>query len=284
VLRNLPTAEQTASRRQTAYRQTSRFLAMAALLIVAMHWVDVVAAGGPNWPALVVRVGAATALLIEARVLARGGPRAVRYGAAFAIGTITVAWLALFAVTGGSSSPSLDLVYVFAIAMPVISFELLPLGLLGSVLLVTGTGVILVADGGTPGELLAFSYCSFGALIVGWLLGRALMRARHAEEATHLEVRAALAANERLVGELRDAMARVRTLSGLLPLCAWCRRVRSDSGYWEALEGYITRHSDATITHGMCPDCARKHFPDADLPVAPGAGAPATAAPGTDVT
>ena len=273
MLRNLPTAEQTAFRKQAAYRETALFLTVAGLLIVAMHWVDIVAAGGPNWPALLARVGAAAALLIEARVLARGGRQAVRYGAGVAIATITVAWLALIAVTGGSSSPSLDLVYVFAIAMPVISFEMLPVGLLGSIVLLAGTGAILVADGSSPEVLLAFGYGAFGSLIAGWLLGRALLRARHAEEQRHQEVREALAANERLVEELREAMASVRTLTGLLPLCAWCRRVRSDSGYWEALEAYVTDHSDATITHGMCPDCARKHFPDAHLDdgAAPGA-------------
>lgn len=281
MLRNLPTDEQTAFRRQTAYRETSLFLVVAGFLVVAMHWIDVVAAGGPNWPALAVRVGAAAAMVIEARVLARGGRHAVRYGAATTIGIITVAWLALVAVTGGATSPSLDLVYVFAIAMPVVSFELLPLGLLGSLVLVTGTGVILVVDGSTPAELLAFGYGAFGALIAGSLLGRALLRARHAEEQRHQEVRRALEANERLVGELREALANVRTLSGLLPLCAWCRRIRSDAGYWEQLEAYVTSHSDATITHGMCPDCARKHFPEASAADDAAAEGPASSANAT---
>ena len=57
-------------------------------------------------------------------------------------------------------------------------------------------------------------------------------------------------------------MASIRTLRGMLPLCAWCRRVRSDAGYWEQIEAYISSHSDATFTHGICQDCLRKQFPD----------------------
>jgi PAS domain S-box-containing protein len=64
---------------------------------------------------------------------------------------------------------------------------------------------------------------------------------------------------ERLIRELQTALADVRTLRGLIPICAWCKRIRNDHGYWEQLESYIHKHSDADFTHGMCPDCARKH-------------------------
>jgi hypothetical protein len=64
---------------------------------------------------------------------------------------------------------------------------------------------------------------------------------------------------ERLIRELQKALADVRTLRGLIPICAWCKRIRNDHGYWEQLESYIKKHSDADFTHGMCPDCARKH-------------------------
>jgi GAF domain-containing protein len=65
--------------------------------------------------------------------------------------------------------------------------------------------------------------------------------------------------------DLTDAMARVKTLSGLLPICSWCRKVRDDQGYWEQVESYVQKHSDATFTHGLCPECARTHFPNVDL-------------------
>jgi PAS domain S-box-containing protein len=72
------------------------------------------------------------------------------------------------------------------------------------------------------------------------------------------ERRQAEAERERLIGELQAALAHVRTLSGLIPICAWCKKIRNDQGYWEQLELYLTQHSEADFTHGMCPDCARK--------------------------
>ena len=63
---------------------------------------------------------------------------------------------------------------------------------------------------------------------------------------------------ERLVQELRDALANVTKLSGLLPICAWCGKTRDDKGYWNELQAYIEKHSDARFTHGICPDCVKK--------------------------
>ncbi len=59
-----------------------------------------------------------------------------------------------------------------------------------------------------------------------------------------------------MVAELQSALAHVKTLSGLLPVCAWCKQVRSDEGYWTKLETYVTEHSAARFTHGICPECA----------------------------
>jgi PAS domain-containing protein len=65
---------------------------------------------------------------------------------------------------------------------------------------------------------------------------------------------------ERLISELQAALAQVRTLRGLIPICAWCKKIRNDQGYWEQLELYLTNHSEADFTHGMCPACAREHI------------------------
>jgi K+-sensing histidine kinase KdpD len=59
--------------------------------------------------------------------------------------------------------------------------------------------------------------------------------------------------------ELQAALAEVKQLSGLLPICAWCKRIRNNEGDWQQIEEYITVHSEADFTHGICPDCARKH-------------------------
>lgn len=66
---------------------------------------------------------------------------------------------------------------------------------------------------------------------------------------------------EKLIHELQDALAKIKTLSGLIPMCSWCRKIRDDSGYWEKLEKYIQEHSDASFTHGICPECLKKHDP-----------------------
>ena len=57
------------------------------------------------------------------------------------------------------------------------------------------------------------------------------------------------------VRELEEAIARIRTLQGLLPICSYCKRVRNDGDYWQQVESYISDHSDARFSHGICPDC-----------------------------
>lgn len=69
----------------------------------------------------------------------------------------------------------------------------------------------------------------------------------------------------RLIDDLSRALAQVKTLSGLLPICAGCKKIRNDAGYWQAVEVYIKEHSDAEFTHGICPDCARTLYPEYSL-------------------
>jgi YesN/AraC family two-component response regulator len=66
----------------------------------------------------------------------------------------------------------------------------------------------------------------------------------------------------RLNNELRMALDDVKVLSGLLPICANCKKVRNDKGYWEAVEGYFSEHSDVKFSHGICPDCIDKYYPE----------------------
>jgi PAS domain S-box-containing protein len=67
---------------------------------------------------------------------------------------------------------------------------------------------------------------------------------------------------ERLILELQNALAKVKALRGLLPICASCKKIRDDKGYWTQVEVYILEHSDAEFTHGICPECAKKLYPD----------------------
>jgi len=66
------------------------------------------------------------------------------------------------------------------------------------------------------------------------------------------------AEREMLVRELKQTLAKVKVLSGMLPICAWCKKVRDDKGYWKKVETYIEEYSDASFTHGICPECIER--------------------------
>jgi len=70
---------------------------------------------------------------------------------------------------------------------------------------------------------------------------------------------------EKLIEELQTAFAKVKTLSGLLPICSHCKKIRDDKGYWNQIETYIRDHSEAEFSHGICQECAKKYYPDMDL-------------------
>jgi hypothetical protein len=100
-------------------------------------------------------------------------------------------------------------------------------------------------------------------------LRRELVRQKRAIEQARDELRLEFAArtrvvaeNERLIGELQSSLAQVNRLSGLLPICAACKKIRDDQGYWNQIETYLLSHSEAEFTHGLCPACAEKFFED----------------------
>ena len=68
---------------------------------------------------------------------------------------------------------------------------------------------------------------------------------------------------EGLIQSLKTALQEVRTLSGLLPICGHCKKIRDDDGYWTQIEQYIETHSKAEFTHGICPECSQTFFPEA---------------------
>jgi PAS domain-containing protein len=65
-----------------------------------------------------------------------------------------------------------------------------------------------------------------------------------------------------LISELQKAIEEIKTLRGILPICANCKKIRDDKGYWNQIECYIRDHSEAEFSHGICPECARKLYPD----------------------
>ena len=67
---------------------------------------------------------------------------------------------------------------------------------------------------------------------------------------------------DRLIQDLQKALANVKSLSGLLPICAGCKKIRDDKGYWSQVECYVQEHSEATFSHGLCADCIKKWYPE----------------------
>lgn len=107
----------------------------------------------------------------------------------------------------------------------------------------------------SPGGVAFFVVCAmffFTALIL------ATARQLHLLD---LARREAVIARDHTIAELQHALDEVRTLQGLLPMCAWCKKVRDDQGYWDDVASYIARHTEASVSHGICPDCASTHFP-----------------------
>lgn len=107
----------------------------------------------------------------------------------------------------------------------------------------------------SPGGVAFFVVCTmffFTALIL------ATARQLHLLD---LARREAVIARDHTIAELQHALDEVRTLQGLLPMCAWCKKIRDDQGYWDDVASYIARHTEASVSHGICPDCASTHFP-----------------------
>jgi hypothetical protein len=88
-----------------------------------------------------------------------------------------------------------------------------------------------------------------GALVLVWL-------------GVHWRLRRLRARAEELTSKVNEALANAKVLRGLLPICASCKSIRSDEGYWQQIEGYLREHSEAEFSHGLCPGCARQLYPE----------------------
>jgi hypothetical protein len=75
-------------------------------------------------------------------------------------------------------------------------------------------------------------------------------------------VKQANLAREELIIDLQSALSEIKKLSGLLPICSYCKKIRDDEGYWQQIEAYIRDHSEADFTHGICMECVRDFYPD----------------------
>jgi DNA-binding response OmpR family regulator len=83
---------------------------------------------------------------------------------------------------------------------------------------------------------------------------QAMVRIKRAEDAFREKERE----QQKLIRQLQEAFAEIKTLKGFIPICASCKKIRDDEGFWNQLEEYISKHTDAVFTHGLCPQCAEK--------------------------
>ncbi len=68
--------------------------------------------------------------------------------------------------------------------------------------------------------------------------------------------------HQQLLSDLKETLAKIKRLSGILPICSSCKKIRDDQGCWSQVENYIKKHSEAEFTHGLCPECAHKLYPE----------------------
>jgi DNA-binding response OmpR family regulator len=88
------------------------------------------------------------------------------------------------------------------------------------------------------------------------------LRARIGVGCRMIQLQVALAGK---IAELRQAIEQVKTLRGIVPICSNCKKIRDDEGYWNQVDAYISKHSEAQFTHGICPDCIKKLYPGLDI-------------------
>jgi len=95
-------------------------------------------------------------------------------------------------------------------------------------------------------------------LIKGQVSGEVLVRSiRYAIERKRIENE-----KEQAIAELQEALAKVKLLSGFIPICASCKKIRDDKGYWQQVESYIQKHSNAEFSHSICPECTHRLYPE----------------------
>jgi hypothetical protein len=112
---------------------------------------------------------------------------------------------------------------------------------------------------GAPLVLYGYSVPFIFGGTTGLLIGHFILKLKHSKD--HLET---------LVKErtraLETSLKEIKTLKGIIPICSYCKKIRDDMDHWHNLEAYIENNSQANMSHGICPDCLRTHYPDIDNP------------------
>lgn len=241
-------------------RQATLTLLAAGGLIMAFGLNDWrVSRGTPAFQALAIIRGAALAATVLTLAVVRivRDPGSIdRWMSRYLVG-LAVAVVALSAIRP-ATSPIPHLINGLALmallgTYPGPTRRALP----GALTLALGGLALFVFKGLPPDPLapVAIPVVLVGGGVTGWLLSRSVQLSRRELYLAFEEQRAM---NE----ALRSAQAELRTLQGIIPICGHCKKIRNDAGYWQQLEHYLSEHSDASFSHGICPDCVRDHWPD----------------------
>ncbi len=159
--------------------------------------------------------------------------------------SLCLVYILVLGVVDYATTAELDLFLFYSVPVALTAWMVGRGPALARALLGLGTWVLGHLVGATPYS--SFFYASWNtALRGGWLLLVALAIAR---------IRADLDRERRLNAALTEAQTEVKVLRGLLPICAWCHQIRNADGQWETLEAYLHEHTDAQLTHGICPRC-----------------------------
>jgi multisubunit Na+/H+ antiporter MnhC subunit len=163
--------------------------------------------------------------------------------------------------------------------LPALGFGMLRLNLRQYLVVViwymTFYGLILITEfltkrAGFRLEYELFLYVLFAILLI-WVafFGGFVSRLRR-ELRKEIDIRRrAEKEKDRLILDLENALGEIKTLSGLLPICANCKKIRDSQGYWNQVENYLSEHSDADFSHSICPECAAKLYPNYDFSIKP---------------
>jgi len=109
----------------------------------------------------------------------------------------------------------------------------------------------------------SFLFVIFGILLTWFaFFGGFVSSLRQNLQERNKKIRLAQIEKDNLIAELKEALSEVKTLSGLLPICTSCKKIRDDSGYWNQIESYIRDRSEAEFSHSLCPKCARTLYPE----------------------
>jgi hypothetical protein len=240
------------------------------ILVTILLWNDVSEARLAVWAAVVLMATFARSLWSRKAAHPEASDRSVLSGARGAVVLQGLAWSAGAALLmNGLPMPSLALLLLVIAGIGAGSLATLApdapsfYGFLAALSVPLPFG-ILAAAVDRPHLVAAFVVVVFATVLVS--LYRSAHEALSAQMLTTILLSDGREAQARLIGELRTALGAVKQLTGLLPICASCKKVRDDFGYWNSVEHYISSHTDAKFSHGVCPDCFPKLFPGIPLP------------------